>query len=61
MKIGNGDPHCGIGVSRNTRLANCAKVILAPDTSGGRFRWQSMAADGSRNRKLAGSPRPFPP
>jgi len=37
---------------RNTRLANRAKIILALDTSGGRFRWQSMAADGSRNWKL---------
>jgi len=39
---------------RNTRLANRAKIILALDTSGGRFRWQSMAADGSRNWKLTG-------
>ena len=37
---------------RNTRLANRAKIILALDTSGGHFRWQPMAADGSRNWKL---------
>ncbi|MCL2104198.1 MAG: hypothetical protein FWH21_03980 [Kiritimatiellaeota bacterium] len=36
---------------RNTRRVNRAKIILALDTSGGRFRWQSMAADGSRNWK----------
>ncbi|MCL2104504.1 MAG: hypothetical protein FWH21_05560 [Kiritimatiellaeota bacterium] len=36
---------------RNTRLVNRAKIILALDTSGGRFRWQLMAADGSRNWK----------
>jgi len=38
--------------ARNTRLVNRAKGVLALDTSGGRFRWQSMAADGSRNWKL---------
>ena len=50
----------------NTRLVNRAKVILALDTSGGSFRWQSMAADGSRNWKLetngavrAGHPMPW--
>ncbi|MCL2104586.1 MAG: hypothetical protein FWH21_05995 [Kiritimatiellaeota bacterium] len=32
---------------RNTRLVNRAKIILVLNTSGGRFRWQSMAADGS--------------
>jgi len=38
--------------ARNTRLVNRAKVVLALGTSGGRFRWQPMAADSSRNWKL---------
>ncbi|MCL2104950.1 MAG: hypothetical protein FWH21_07865 [Kiritimatiellaeota bacterium] len=37
---------------RNTWLVNRAKIILALDTArNASFRWQSMAADGSRNWK----------
>ena len=37
---------------RNTWLVNRAKIILALDTArNASFRWQSMAADGSRSWK----------